>query len=438
MTTTANQNLAPRTECAEARPSRGAGQAPRANEPDLPSLNFSCRLLSSPDEAEPRLPAWRRLAETALEPNSFHEPSVLMPAWRHLDPESQVRLLAIEAPPRVHPQGAPVLCGLVPLVRRRWCYGLPASCWEVWTHPYSFLGTPLVRSDCAREVVDCLLGWVGQGPLGSPLFRLPMIDARGEFFRHLIDSNHETGRAAFVQDQFCRAQFEADLDADNFLKRRWSRSKRQGTLRLERKLGQLGRLETRWFELGDDLEEWSANFLRIEAAGWKGAQGTALACQENHREFFRELVTRAAVDGRLMMGRLDFESRPIAMIVNLLAPPGGYSFKIAYDEGLASYSPGLLMELALIRRLHAQGIQWMDSCAMPGHPLIEPIWPDRAVRQSLVLSTGRLGGDLAVSLLPLLRWLKRSLSGRACPSGGRRKACLPAPEPGFSLNEDTP
>ena len=85
-------------------------------------------------------------------------------------------------------------------------------------------------------------------------------------------------------------------------------------------------------------------------------------------------------------------------------------FKIAYRPDYARFSPGVLMEVETIRYLHeTHPVAWMDSCAAPDHPLINPLWPDRRCIESIYFSTGRWGGNLAVATLPLLAWLKRKI-----------------------------
>ncbi|MGC3966344.1 MAG: GNAT family N-acetyltransferase [Pirellulales bacterium] len=194
-----------------------------------------------------------------------------------------------------------------------------------------------------------------------------------------------------------------------------SRSKRQGIQRTERRLAESGKLAARWLSADDDLAAWTQDFLRLEASGWKGFEHTALASTASQALFFRELTKQGVAAGSVQLGRLDFNEQPIAMICNLLARDGGYSFKIAYDEKFAEHSPGLLLELALIRELHERGTQWMDSCASADHPMINHLWPERTLRQSLVTATGRRGGDLAVSLMPALRWLKNVRKRRPAP-----------------------
>jgi hypothetical protein len=82
--------------------------------------------------------------------------------------------------------------------------------------------------------------------------------------------------------------------------------------------------------------------------------------------------------GRLEFQRLDLDGRAIAMLVNFLTPPGSWSFKIAFDEDLARFSPGVMIELEnLPRVLGHPDIDWMDSCAAENHPMIDKLWRER-------------------------------------------------------------
>jgi hypothetical protein len=69
--------------------------------------------------------------------------------------------------------------------------------------------------------------------------------------------------------------------------------------------------------------------------------------------------------------------KTIAMLVNFLAYPGSFSFKIAYDEAYARYSPGILIEKANLQRLGDPCFGWMDSCAVEDHPMINSLWRSR-------------------------------------------------------------
>ena len=119
------------------------------------------------------------------------------------------------------------------------------------------------------------------------------------------------------------------------------------------------------------------------------------------------------------MLRLDLNGRPIAMLVNFRHGEGAFSFKIAIDEELGRFSPGVLIEIA---NLHAvQGdpdIAWMDSCAAPGHPMIDSLWAERRtiVQYRIALrgaGTRRLQRSAALAIANASEAIARKLKGRA-------------------------
>src|SRR3546814_1665041 len=96
-----------------------------------------------------------------------------------------------------------------------------------------------------------------------------------------------------------------------------------------------------------------------------------MACDPAEASFFRESVTAAFAAERLAFLRIDFEGKPIAMLVNFLMGRGGFSFKIAFDETMSRFSPGVLIEIDNLRRvLNRDDLDWMDSCAAADHPKI--------------------------------------------------------------------
>jgi hypothetical protein len=80
------------------------------------------------------------------------------------------------------------------------------------------------------------------------------------------------------------------------------------------------------------------------------------------------------------------------MLINFRTPPGSWSFKIAYDEDLARFSPGVLIELEnLAKVLNDPEIDWMDSCAVQDHSMINSLWAERRsiIQLSVPLSGAR-------------------------------------------------
>src|SRR5262249_38625708 len=151
-----------------------------------------------------------------------------------------------------------------------------------------------------------------------------------------------------------------------------------------------------------------------EASGWKGEGGSALASDEAARKFFVAVATEGFRQGRLMMLAFCLDGRPVAPRGNFLAGRGGFAFKNAFDERDAHFSPGVLIEIETIRRLHARPeIQWMDSCTASDNFMLNRLWIDRRTIQTLLVATGKTPGDLVVSTMPLLRWLNRKLLRRS-------------------------
>ena len=158
-----------------------------------------------------------------------------------------------------------------------------------------------------------------------------------------------------------------------------------------------------------NLDEWTEDFLRLEAAGWKGRYGTALSLTAPDRKFFRAIVSRAFEVRRLVMLSLRLNSRPIAMLVNFEAGNGSYAFKVAFDEKYRRYSPGVLLDLELIRILHrSPKMQWMDLCTDEGNNRFSRLFDRNKSIRNLTISNGQLLGDLAVHMLPILKRMKHT------------------------------
>jgi hypothetical protein len=95
---------------------------------------------------------------------------------------------------------------------------------------------------------------------------------------------------------------------------------------------------------------------------------------------------------------------------------GAFIFKIAYDESFAKYSPGVLLELDHLRSWQdGRQTLWMDTCASPRHSLFNLISNERRMIRRTLISNGSRAGDLFLSTLPVLRWLRHRLQPNATP-----------------------
>jgi CelD/BcsL family acetyltransferase involved in cellulose biosynthesis len=364
--------------------------------------------------------AWEDLAADAIEPNVFHEPWMLRPALRAFGAGQRLQFVLIYRNP-ARPKDAAQLCGFFPLERRKRYKGLPVSVLAAWRHLHCFLCTPLLRAGHALEALETFLRWARTDRRGAAVIDFGTITADGPFQEVLVDYLYKHRTLNFVSESWTRALLKIRPSAEEFLTTALSTGYRKEMRRLRRRLGELGRLESRLLDEAGAVDWWLDAFLALEAAGWKGqcGEGTAIGLHADQRTYFREVVHEAFRRDRLQMAGLFLENRPIAMTLNVLSGRGGFHCKIAYDESLARFSPGVQLELDLVEHAHRRpGLRWLDSCAVPDHPMINRLWPDRRVMQKVAVSTGRRAGDLAVSLPPLARWLKRALWGcqSAAPS----------------------
>ena len=363
--------------------------------------------------------SWDDLTRAAIEPNVFYESWMLLPALEAFGEGSDLRFVLIYAEDEADAEAAQVLCGLFPLEQKARYKGLSIKTLGLWRHLHCFLSTPLVRRGMERECLRAFFDWLGSARTGAALMEFGWINTDGPFYELLAGYLNETGKTSFTADRFTRALYRPASDAESYLSAAISKEHRRDLRRRHKRLSEQGRVNFVALDAGADADEWVENFLKLEASGWKGQEGSAFGSKDSGLNFFVKAMTGAFNRGRLMMLGIELDGRPVALKCNLTAAPGSFAFKIAYDEGYARFSPGVLLEIENIRLLHGRAdVEWMDSCAEPNHFMMNRVWTERRTIIDLVVSTGRRSGDLAVSTFPLLRWVSRSFV-RPCVSGLR-------------------
>jgi hypothetical protein len=360
----------------------------------------------TPEALAEHAPAWEVLVRHAAEPNPFYEPYALLAAWRHLAPPS-LQVVLVWAP-NVLPGQPPHLAGLFPIVRSDRYKGLPVTVYSTWHHLYTYLATPLVRAELAQLALETFVGWLHGSD--ATLFEWQGVASDGAFRHALIDTLNRFGIAVFHDRSHTRAFFKPAASIDHYLEHSISGKKRKELRRQERRLGETGELAYDELAPGGDLDRWLDEYLDLEARGWKGQTGTALSNDRAALAVFRAYAHGAFAQQRWMTLALRLDGRAIAMKCNLRAGDGAVAFKIAYDESYARFSPGVLLELEQLRRLHEPAAPaWMDSGAAADHPMIGHLWRDRIAIETLVMPAGRRFADLAVAALPLVRFTSHAV-----------------------------
>ena len=125
------------------------------------------------------------------------------------------------------------------------------------------------------------------------------------------------------------------------------------------------------------MREAAEAFLALEASGWKGRERSAMASDRFRAAFAREAINRLAELDMCRVHTLRLDGRPIAALVVFVEGGIAYTWKIAYDEALGRFSPGMLLMLEVTKSLlEDPNIEMSDSCAAPNHPLVGRIWSE--------------------------------------------------------------
>jgi CelD/BcsL family acetyltransferase involved in cellulose biosynthesis len=294
-------------------------------------------------------PAWDALAEAAAPGQPFHRHTFLRVWLDNFAPTADVRVLVLRG------EGGRLDAALPLLLERTQMYGVPVRQLSAAANPHSCRFDLLARDPAAAapalmahlaaradwdvlrlmDVPEAGAGWAlleaarGGGAavgawqsLDSPHFALPATHA--EFLAGL------------------QSKFKANV------RRRRKKLEERGPVTFERVTGGL--------ELMARLEEGFA----LEASGWKGRRGTAMAQDAATRGFYMELARNAAYAGELALYFLRLDGKPVAFHFGLLTGGTYFLLKPGYDESLKECSPGQLLMDEVVKDLIGRGVRAFD------------------------------------------------------------------------------
>lgn len=313
--------------------------------------------------------AWDALARCAVTPNPFFERWFLAPSLDQFDPDGRVRIAMLVDKGR--------LVALMPVCSSAQYHGRRLPHLAGWRHHNLFCGEPLIAPGHAERFWSALLDWCDTHERASLFAHWPALPTDGASLPALRAVCGQTARTMRVVASQQRAALLRGATPDEHLQRCLERKRRKELGRKRRRLEELGELRFTRHQDGANLDAWVDDFLALELAGWKGTQGSALASAPETTALFRASLAGAARDNRLERLAFHLDGRPIAMLCNFIAPPLSFAFKTTYDESLAKLSPGVLLQVENLALLERGDIALSDSCAAPGHPMIDHIWLDR-------------------------------------------------------------
>ncbi len=362
---------------------------------DLPALAGPGSPLASclPLDQLPRA-AWDSLSAAAIEPNAFFSAGYALPAFAHSYSGPAPRALLAYGPARQ-------LIGLLPVVSAWSALRLPVPAF-VARQPYSPLTVPLLRQDQAEAAAGALIDAAAQA--GARLLSLPAMTLDGPAFAALSAAMAQRGLVGVVHDRHERAALDATQDSETYLRAGLGPKKLKELRRLRHRLEDEGQLAFTHLSAPADVAAALDRFLLLEAAGWKGAGGTGLGQSADDAAFVRA----AAAEGMFTIAELTLDDRLLASGIVMREGDRGFFFKIAYDETMARYSPGVQLTLELTRLFAADPtLALVDSTADAGHPMIDHVWRERLSVGDLLIPT-RPNDPIAAAIVALMAARRRT------------------------------
>jgi CelD/BcsL family acetyltransferase involved in cellulose biosynthesis len=241
-------------------------------------------------------------------------------------------------------------------------------------------------TDCSTCHADRLFGQTAMSLLlskrGRPIM-LKSVPVHSQFFGML-----ESGAAHFaVLQNWKRASLKLAGSYEAWLEQNFDTKRRKEFKRLRNRLGEQGALQNLNLDMKEDARPFIAAFLELEAKGWKGNRGTALANNSQTSAATHEALEALHKASKLRFWTMTLDGKTIASLFAYVDGNKASLGKIAYDEAFAKFSPGVLLILNATEDLFNEGIiAEVDSSAIPDHPMINRLWRHRIAMADIIVA----------------------------------------------------
>lgn len=352
-------------------------------------------------------PAFAGLALRAREPNPHMSPAAIAAA-RVIVPEDRIVILAVWLSEAL---GSERLVGIWALRRQRgWRTGFVAALTAPILPLYEVASLPVVDADHGEDVMLAMLRHLRAAGNLPHTLALPLLPLEGSGFAALQEACRATGSRLALCERWQRPVMKPEPgdDAERYLRRALGQGYKK-RMQQFRAIGRQGQVRFRRLR-GAAAREALPAFLALEAAGWKGKSGTAIARLPQAHAYFTSLAAQFAATDALQIDTLLLDERPIAM--GLLVESAGtrHFLKIAYDETQARHSPGRALTIAMLQAdFNGTPAAFFDSGAGDGVDAGTYVWGERRAMGHAVISLGRLSPGLPEDAARLRQALRKGL-----------------------------
>jgi CelD/BcsL family acetyltransferase involved in cellulose biosynthesis len=360
---------------------------------------------------------WRKLcAETRSAP--LHRPEFIASYIRAFEPESEIVLLTASAGDR--------LVAVLPLLRKRsWYGGVPLIKLVGAANVHSSRFDIVRSADAAGEAsIQAMWSLLKRMP-GWQMLELPF-SPQGGGCASLLAQAAEEGYRTFMslaQDSpILRMQGDSNgrLTWMGGTSRHFRHELRRYARVLEAETGAKPKL-TRW-----NYPEPAAmqQFFDLEAAGWKGREGSAIQCGSETRTFYDQVAKEGSKHGYFCLHSLEVNGVLAAGAFSLMSQDCFFPMKIAFNENLRRGGPGHLLFNSILEECAENGIPELSFGG--GKDPYKLFWTQETLPHfnGFVFATdirSQLAYQIRARILPPLIALRRRLRGRP----NRRRGPVP-------------
>jgi len=292
---------------------------------------------------------WRRLCdETGCAP--FHRPEWIVAYLAAFEPNSEIVLLTASAGER--------LVAVLPLIRKRcWYAGLPLTKLTGAANVHS-VRFDILRSSCPAGEAAIQALWKALKRLpGWQILELPYFPQEGacaELLAQAAGDGYLTSTLLLHDSPIVRMQTDAggQLTWLAGTSRHFRHELRRYARVLEAGAGAKHKI-TRWnYPEPKVLDE----FFQLEAAGWKGQQGSAINCAPRRRAFYETIARQGSEGGYFRLHSLEVNGAMAAGAFSVVTQNCFFPMKIAFNEALRRGGPGHLLFNSMLEECAGDGI----------------------------------------------------------------------------------
>jgi len=100
-----------------------------------------------------------------------------------------------------------------------------------------------------------------------------------------------------------------------------------------------------------EIDQGFDEYCRLEGAGWKGEQGTALTATNEQGMFYKRVMDGFALNKQAKFHQLLFDGVVVASLMTIENSEMIIVVKTTYDEDMSKFSPGRLLDYYMLKNL---------------------------------------------------------------------------------------